>query len=134
MTEYHLGSGICLLLGVVLVFYSIKRLLETIVFLRTARRAPGRVVRHEPSSNSDGQRMFIPVFEYRLPEGRPLYYRSPVASNPPAYDVGQTVEMLYLPKNPARVKVNSFTGLWLVTAICAVLGVSLIGAAGMLLK
>ena len=77
--------------------------------------------------------MYIPVFEYRLPEGRPLYYRSPVASNPPAYDVGQTVVMLYLPKNPAKVKVNSFTGLWLVTVICAVLGVSLVGAAGMML-
>ncbi|MDB5384598.1 MAG: hypothetical protein JWM11_244 [Planctomycetaceae bacterium] len=53
-----------------------------------------------------------PVVEYQV-NGKPFSYRSPISSAPPAYVVGEIVEILYRPDNPASAMINTFTDRWL---------------------
>lgn len=52
-----------------------------------------------------------PVFKLTA-DGREYSIRSSVSSNPPAYRVGEQVEMLYPAENPREAVTNSFGGLY----------------------
>lgn len=45
-----------------------------------------------------------------------------VSSEPPAYAMGEEVEILYRPEDPSIARINSFTENWLVTSVFGVLG------------
>lgn len=81
--------------------------------------AIGRVVEMEESTDGEGSCcVYSPVIEFNA-NGRPVRFEGGNASDPPAYRVGQEVEVLYLPDNPSRAAINSFYELWMVSAILA---------------
>ncbi len=59
---------------------------------------------------------------------------SPVGSYPPAFQIGDTVRVLYDPANPRRAMVDSSGQLWAPVAVCAVLGLLLGGLGAWLLR
>ncbi|MCW5876693.1 MAG: DUF3592 domain-containing protein [Anaerolineales bacterium] len=80
-------------------------------------RTIAHVVRMVSSSDSEGDCcVYSPVFEYTV-EGQQYGFESRNASSPPAYQVGQQVEILYNPEDPNDAVVNSFFEMWLVTAL-----------------
>ncbi|HRN50407.1 MAG TPA: DUF3592 domain-containing protein [Anaerolineales bacterium] len=79
----------------------------------------GRVVALEESSDGDGGCcVYSPVIEFNA-NGNPVRFEGGNASDPPAYRVGQEVEVLYLPEDPSKAAINSFYELWMVTVILA---------------
>lgn len=75
-----------------------------------------RVVALSESTDGDGDCcVYSPVFEYTV-NGRRHTFESLNASNPPAYRVGQEVEVIYNVDNPSDAAVNSFFDLWMVAA------------------
>lgn len=125
----YLGTGICLPTGSAIIFFVVKSVLETLVFMRAAARAVGTVVRLDTTQNSDGQTMYLPVFEYRTRDGTIYQHTSSVASRPPSYEVGATATLLYLKKNPRNAKIKSFAELWLAKIIPAAFGAAFLAAA-----
>jgi hypothetical protein len=117
-----LAGGLTLLLVV-------KSIIETVIFMRAAARTEGRVIRYGTTRNSDGQTMYLPVFQYRTNDGSVCELTSSVASKPPAYAIGETATIFYLKKNPRRAKLNSFSELWLVKLIFTIIGFVLCGFA-----
>ncbi len=63
------------------------------------------------SSDSSGQ-TWRPVFALPV-EGKVYTIRSSSSSNPPAYQVGEKVEMLYPAENPQEAVTNTFWGLYI---------------------
>lgn len=63
------------------------------------------------SSDSSGQ-TWRPVFSLPV-EGKVYTIRSSSSSNPPAYQVGEKVEMLYPAENPSEAVTNTFWGLYI---------------------
>lgn len=110
-----LAGGLTLLLVV-------KGIIETFVFIRAANRTEGTVIRFGTTRNSDGQTMYLPIFQYRTNDGSRYEHTSTVASKPPAYEIGEKATIFYLKKNPRRAKLNSFSELWLVKLVLTIIG------------
>ena len=49
----YIAVGACLLIGSAMLLYVVKRVIETVVFLRAASAAAGTVVALAPARNSD---------------------------------------------------------------------------------
>ena len=120
-----IGAGAALLVGSVMIIYALTLFYKTVIFLRAATRTVGTVVRLAPSRNGDGNATSLAVFEYRTNDGTAYEHISTVASNPPAYKIGDTAALLYHKRNPRNARVRSFTELWLAQLILTVLGLAI---------
>ena len=76
-------------------------------------RTTGNVVRLEESNSSEGGCcVYSPVVEFTA-GGQTHSFESGNASDPPAYDVGEEVSVLYDPANPETAQIDSFFERWL---------------------
>jgi hypothetical protein len=112
-------------IGLVTLLGSLAVCAHTASFVSRAARAQGTVtalVRQETTSspNTNGSYATGATITYsyqavvRFPHGgqRIEFYDS-VATSPPAYHVGETVNVLYLESDPDDARIESFTSLWL---------------------
>lgn len=73
----------------------------------------GTVVRLEESSSTEGGCcVYSPVIEFAV-NGQTYSFEGDNASDPPAYDVGEEVSVIYHPKDPATAQINKWTERWL---------------------
>jgi len=79
--------------------------------------------------NGENGKMFAPEYTFTAQDGRTYNAVSTSSRNPPAYQVGQSIQVLYDPHYPEHNRIDSFWHLWgftaaflLVAAILAVLG------------
>lgn len=115
LTYLFLLIGIGLLAGAGVVYFN------TSEFVAAARPAQGTVVALKSGA---------PEVRFRAQDGREVQFTSSVSSKPPAYSVGERVEVLYRPDRPEDAEVNSLMALWLGVIILGALGsgFSLVGA------
>jgi hypothetical protein len=77
----------------------------------------GRVVRLEESSSSEsGCCVYSPVIEFDM-NGQTYSFEGDTASDPPAYEVGEQVSILYDPADPDTAQINKWSERWLVPLI-----------------
>jgi hypothetical protein len=100
-------------------------------FERRAACAEGTVVELVRSGSGN---TYSPRVRYRTYSGAERTYQSSVSSSPPRFAVGDRVDVLFDPGNPADVRIRSFLDLWFGPTLLGGLG-SIFGAigAGMLL-
>ena len=67
---------------------------------------------------------YAPVIRYSDLEGKNHEFVSGASSNPPSYQIGESVEILYLKSNPERVEVKSFFSLWGGATIMFLIGIA----------
>jgi hypothetical protein len=73
----------------------------------------GTVVRLEESDSSDGGCcVYSPVIEFDV-NGQTYSFESDNASDPPAYEVGEEVNVIYHPSDPDTAQINKWTERWL---------------------
>ena len=73
----------------------------------------GRVTRLEESDSSDGGCcVYSPVIEF-VANGQTYSFEGDNASYPPAYEVGEDVNIIYDPANPDTAQINKWTERWL---------------------
>jgi hypothetical protein len=98
-------------------------------FVNSAQKTSATVIRldvvHDSTSRED---LYRPVFAFSL-DGRTIEFPSQSSSRPAGFQEGETVDILYNPKNPKDAKVNSFDALWLGVIVALFLGLvsSLLG-------
>ena len=97
-------------------------------FISRSVVAKGTVTGLNEQSGENGK-MFAPEYTFTTQNGRTYNAVSTSSSNPPAYQVGQSIQVLYDPHYPEHNRIDSFWHLWgftaaflLVAAILAVLG------------
>ncbi|HEX5167615.1 MAG TPA: DUF3592 domain-containing protein [Cyclobacteriaceae bacterium] len=81
----------------------------------------GKVISLEPNNDSDGTDTYAPVVSYFWKEEERTY-RSTTYSYPPAYDIGEEVELFVNRDEPEKVYLNTFSDRWLTVAILAGIG------------
>jgi hypothetical protein len=89
-------------------------------FLRNAVSVPGVITEMRPSSGGNGT-TYNSVFEFSGADGTKRQSVTSWSSNPPAYAVGDKVQVLYSPTAPSDVRLRSFMGLWFGAVLCAAL-------------
>ncbi|WSQ14575.1 DUF3592 domain-containing protein [Streptomyces sp. NBC_01231] len=120
-----IGFGsLFLVIGLILAGVSVS-------FLSDAERAKGTVValdwRNDSSSASRKQRgnnepHAYPVVEFTSSDGTQKTFRNSTGSNPPSYEEGDRVEVLYHADSPEDARINGFVSLWLLPLIFGGLG------------
>lgn len=107
--------GIGLLLGAGALYQ------HTSAFVARASSTSGVVVELVESRSSDSV-TWKPRVSYSDAHGRVTQFTSPTSSNPPSYEAGETVEVLYVPGEPDSAEINGFFSLWGGTLILSILG------------
>lgn len=88
----------------------------------------GTVMRLEESNSSEGGCcVYSPVIEFNV-NGQTYSFESDNASDPPAYDVGEEVNVIYHPNDPNTAQINKWSERWLfpIIIIPAMIGTALI--------
>jgi len=103
----------------------------TVSFLADAERAKGTVVTlawRDDHTNSSRKRrandgpVAYPVVEFTSADGTRTTFRSSTGSNPPSYETGEQVEVLYRPGSPEDARIDGFASLWLLPLIFGGIG------------
>lgn len=115
--------GLGMLLGAVYWIHSTR------VFIDQAEIAQGEVI-DLIASYSDGSTTYKPKVLFVDGRGKSITFITSFSSNPPAYSRGEQVEVLYLPAEPAKAKINGFFSLWGGASIIAIMGCVFLGVGG----
>ncbi|MER5939140.1 DUF3592 domain-containing protein [Streptomyces sp. NPDC001928] len=108
----------------------------SVSFLADAERAPGTVVELEWRSDDNGasrkarennRPVAYPVVEFTSADGTARTFRSSTGSNPPSYEEGERVEVLYRADSPEDARINGFASLWLLPLIFGGIGLVIAG-------
>lgn len=107
--------GIAMLVGTFFLYRS------TEAFLATSMKAEGSVVALVTSRSNDST-TYRPVVQFTTQDGQAVEFTSSSGSNPPSYNKGERVEVLYSPTAPQEAKINGFFSLWGGAVILGILG------------
>ncbi|MCC6260105.1 MAG: DUF3592 domain-containing protein [Anaerolineales bacterium] len=91
-------------------------------FVRSASKTQGTVVRLEARPGSKGGTVYLPIFEFKTIDGQIITVPHDVASRPPNYRVGESVEILYNPANPQNAKLAGSSNFYMLPALLAAFG------------
>jgi hypothetical protein len=84
---------------------------------------PGVVVGNSyRSSNDDASGAYYPEVEFKPEDGPPVRFTDSLGTQPPDYEVGDQVEVLYNPHNAADARINSWLRLWFMATLFTGLG------------
>jgi hypothetical protein len=111
-------------LGPCLLVWSLVSLNRTRNFLRGSESAAATVIQmNEIRSFNQTRRSYAPVFAFTASDGRTYTLTSNMASNPPAFKVGEHVLAHYQAGHPEKARLDSFAQLWLLDLIDGVFGI-----------
>jgi len=111
--------GIGIVFGALAWFF----LARTRRFLRTAANATGTVIELIESSGSEGGTTYSAVVQFRTTDGREIHWTESMASNPPAGQRGDTLQMKYDPANPQTARIAKTSRLWFMPIFLGGMGV-----------
>src|SRR6056297_527409 len=119
--------------GILLVAASVYFYISTGRFIEDAHTASGKVIAlvDIPADiESSGGVLYAPVIKFTTDVGTTITFQSTHAANPPPYDKGDTVEVLYTPDDPGNARIHEFISVWLAPLISLFLGICFLAAAG----
>jgi hypothetical protein len=122
---FFFSSVCCLTLSVAFAVY-------TFIFIGTATRARGEVVKIEAHPDSeDNSGIYAPVLRFIASDGKAYTITSNISTSPPEFSVGQSVQVLYRQSDPEGARIATFGHLWLLPIVLAFIGIihGLIGGA-----
>ncbi|HSC80332.1 MAG TPA: DUF3592 domain-containing protein [Chitinolyticbacter sp.] len=107
-------------------------------FLAEASHAPGVVIALTESrtrdNDGDTSIVYRAVVRYHSSTGAELEFTDSMGSNPPSYEVGEEVEVLYLPGKAHSAEIKSGVGQWVGVIVLGILGTVFFGVgAGIML-
>jgi hypothetical protein len=112
------------LAGLAFLLLGLGLLGRTTSFLGRAVETEALVARLVENRGAD--LLYTPVFAFKTPDGRLVEVTHSVATNPPAWGVGERVALLYDPEDPSRASPRTWLSLWLLPTIFTGLGVALL--------
>ena len=110
------------LLGLILCAISAFLILNTLDFLDIGLATNGKVVSVRESKGSNSKTMYAPVVSFTDQTGKTVTFTSGRRSSIQWYDVGEIVQVLYMPSNSNKASIKSFSSLWLPAIISGVFG------------
>jgi hypothetical protein len=117
-----IGGPVIMLFGLGIAYLGWNFRARTLDFIADSSRAAGSVVEMQTRQDSEGDTLFYPVVEFTTAEGETVRFQSSTGSAPPAFEVGEEVEVLYDPALPENARISSFIDLWLFPTILLAFG------------
>ena len=120
---YGIFLGVAVLMLVIATITSIN----TARMLARETSTQGYVTALVTRTDVDGDLFYYPVVRFVLPDGSRQTVQATEGSWPPAYQVDESVTVLYDPEHPDQARIDSFAGalsLWIVPLVTGILGVA----------
>lgn len=121
-------GGLFVVIGIPCLLLSTRLGLESQTLVQQGLKTDGVVMeliqKWSSSSKSSSGRSYAPLFRFQTPDGKEHIVQSSTSSNPPAYDVGDHVPVLYLAGKPEQAVINSFMELWIAPLITGIIGIA----------
>ncbi|MEO8064893.1 MAG: DUF3592 domain-containing protein [Pseudomonadota bacterium] len=109
-------------LGLLLLTFGVSLVVGALRFQARAAHATGTVVELQTSRANSGKTMYAPVVRY-TPQGHgEITFVSGGSSNPPEFDPGERVDVLYVPGNPQKAQIGGFSSMWLGPVVVSGMG------------
>jgi hypothetical protein len=109
-------------LGLILLAVAAFSYMREVSFLKATENATGTVVDLYYSSSTNGGGSFCPVIDFNTKAGEPVRYYGNVCSQPPAYDIGDKIDVVYDPADIKHVAIDAFWSEYLGAIIFAGIG------------
>ena len=119
---------ILLLVGLALLILGINLFIHSKKLLNTGIKTEATVIDNVPvqsESKNGSSILYTPVMEYKV-KGDLKTYIPNSSSNPPAYEIGEKVPIVYSAKNPASPRIISFWGVYLGSNILFITGLPML--------
>ncbi|MBD1881669.1 MULTISPECIES: DUF3592 domain-containing protein [unclassified Coleofasciculus] len=84
---------------------------QTQDFIKNSSSTTGTVIDLKLQASRKSH-IYFPLFQFQTPNGEIVKVESNMGSNPPGYQVGQSVPIIYNPNSPNEAEINSFWSLW----------------------
>ena len=98
-------------LGIIMLAIGAFLLIREKAFLSNDLSATATVTSLASGLDSSGNPVKCPVVNFTAANGQAVYYdASDFCANPPRYQIGQTIQVLYDPQNPNNVQFSGFVG------------------------
>jgi hypothetical protein len=108
------GKCIFLVVGLVVLAWALISAHRTEIFLRSCVTVQGRIAGLKPVHNiRHNTTNYAPVFRFNVPGTHFATVVSQASSNPPAFKVGEWVNVCYPAGHPEAAVIDSFEQLWL---------------------
>ena len=123
---FSLVGGLLALIGVFL-------FIRTRIFIGNAQEAKGTVIQmvySRTSSSSGSGGGYAPVYQFRTLDGQTIMIHDSLSSNPPRFQVGQEIDVLYESGNPQKARINKWMNLYFVPVLLGGMGL-IFGGVGM---
>lgn len=108
-------------IGIVVVVTGIFAIIKIRRQLAGSSKAIGKVIAFGRISGQRGY-LYCPQVEFVIPNGQTINFQSEVGSQPPAYNVGQTVQVVYQMANPNKAEIDSVMELWFTPGCMSLMG------------
>ncbi len=112
---------ILLVISMILLGGSLYAYMSTTEFLKSADTAEGVVLKLIPVEGDETT--YAPVFGFKDRSGESHVIESSSSSNPPAFERGEKIEVIYDPEKPQNARINSFFNLWGGAVILGIVGI-----------
>lgn len=127
----RLGRFVLIPIGLLLLAGACYSVWSTTNWLKRTVEAQGTVIEMlRVRDSSDDSWLYEPVVRFETAEGKTIRFESSFRSRPPAYHVGETVRVLYLPEAPESAAIRGFLSLWMLPVILGFIGATFFGIGG----
>lgn len=121
-------------IGLLLLALAVFVVWNTTAWLKRTVEAPGTVVEMLRTRDKENTGwLYEPVVRFETAEGKTIKFEANFRSSPPAYRVGDTVTVVYLPDAPERAQIRGFLSLWMGPLIMAFIGAVFFGVGASML-
>ena len=115
---FSLVGGLLALIGVFL-------FIRTRIFIGKAQEVKGTVIQmvySRTSSSSGSGGGYAPIYQFKTLDGQNIVIQDSISSNPPRFQVGQEIDVLYESGNPQKARINKWMNLYFVPVLLGGLG------------
>ncbi len=115
---FSLVGGLLALIGVFL-------FIRTRIFIGKAQEVKGTVIQmvySRTSSSSSSGGGYAPVYQFKTLDGQTIVIQDSLSSNPPRFQVGQEIDVLYESGNPQKARINKWMNLYFVPVLLGGMG------------
>ena len=125
---HRIGIFAMIPIGLLLLGLAVFVAWNTTAWLKRTVEAQGTVIEMlRTRDKDDGGWMYEPVVRFQTAEGKTVQFEAGFRSSPPAYRIGASVPVVYLPEAPERAQIRGFLSLWMGPMIMAFIGLIFFG-------
>ncbi len=115
--------------GAVMMLVGAFFLIRSRMFLSRAQTVKGTVIQmvYRGSSSSDGGGGYSPVYQFTTSDGQNIVKQDSLSTNPPRFQVGQELDVLYESDKPQKARINKWMNLYFLPTLFWGMGLIFVG-------